>query len=162
MAHQAWAQAIYRVGQIVGALSASAIALLTVTDVSLRYLFNRPIFGAAEITNALLGVLVGAGLIVAAGLRIHIRIDMFAMPLRSRFPSGYGRWNRASELLGTLAFTALLVRHAWHTISDRELTAVLEFPIGWVYAIVAFLTFGALVVLASGYQPLSAAEDEHS
>ncbi|MBK5102887.1 MAG: TRAP transporter small permease [Burkholderiales bacterium] len=162
MAHQAWAQAIYRVGQIVGALSAATIALLTVTDVALRYLFNRPIFGAAEITNALLGVLVGAGLIVAAGLRIHIRIDMLEMPLRRQFPTGYPRWNRVSELIGMLAFAALLVRHAWHTISDRELTAVLEFPIGWVFAVVALLTFGAVSVLASGYQPLSAAEGEHS
>ena len=162
MAHQAWARAIYRVGQTVGALSAASIALLTITDVTLRYLFNSPIFGAAEITNALLGVLVGAGLIVAAGLRIHIRIDIFEAFVRDRFPSGYPRWKLASEWLGTLAFAALLARHAWHTIADREVTAVLEFPIGWVYALVALLVFGALFVLASGYRPASAAEDEHS
>jgi len=162
MAHQAWAQAIYRTGQIGGALSAAIIALLTVTDVALRYLFNRPIFGAAEITNALLGVLVGAGLIVAAALRIHIRIDMLEAPLRSRFPSGYPRWNRVSELLGTLAFAALLVRHAWRTISDRELTAVLEFPIGWVYAVVALLVIGALAILLGGYRPLPVGDEDHS
>ena len=162
MAHQTWAQAVYRTGQIVGALSASSIALLTVTDVALRYLFNRPIFGAAEITNALLGVLVGAGLIVAAALRIHIRIDMLEAPLRKRFPTGYPHWNRLSELLGTLAFAALLIKHAWRTISDRELTAVLEFPIGWIYAIVALLVLGALAILLSGYRPLPLAEDEHS
>jgi TRAP-type C4-dicarboxylate transport system permease small subunit len=162
MAHHAWAHAVYRTGQAVGALSAASIALLTVTDVSLRYLFNRPIFGAAEITDSLLGVLVGAGLIVAAGLRIHIRIDIFEMPLRNRFPSGYTRWKWVSEWLGTLAFAALLARHAWHTISDRELTAVLDFPIGWIYAIVALLVFGALIVLTSGYRPLSSEEEDRT
>ena len=162
MAQHALAQAIYRTGQVVGALSAASIALLTITDVTLRYLFNMPIFGAAEITNALLGVLVGGGLIVAAGLRIHIRIDMFEALVRSRFPKGYPRWKWATEWLGTLAFAALLARHAWHTIADREVTAVLEFPIGWVYALVALLVFGALIVLLSGYRPPSAADEDHS
>jgi len=162
MAQHAWAQAVYRTGQTVGALSAVSIALLTVTDVSLRYLFNRPIFGAAEITNALLGVLVGAGLIVAAALRIHIRIDMLEAPLRKRFPTGYPRWNHLSELLGTLAFAALLVKHAWRTVSDRELTAVLEFPIGWVYVVVALLVIGALAILFSDYRPPTAEDGDHS
>ena len=162
MAHHAWAHAIYRTGQIVGALSAAGIALLTVTDVSLRYLFNKPIFGAAEITDAMLGVLVGAGLIVAAGLRIHIRIDMFEAPLRKRFPSGLRRWKWLSEWLGTLAFAVLLSLHAWSTISDRELTAVLEFPIGWVYAVVALLVVGALAILLSDYRALPAEGEDHS
>ena len=162
MAYNAWAHAVYRTGQVVGACTAAGIALLTITDVSLRYLFNKPIFGAAEITDSMLGVLVGAGLIVAAALRIHIRIDLLEAPLRGRFPSGYQRWKWLSEWLGTLAFAALLARHAWHTIADREITAVLEFPIGWVYALVALLIFGALFVLLSGYRPPSAADEDHS
>ncbi|MBE0624817.1 MAG: TRAP transporter small permease [Burkholderiales bacterium] len=162
MAHKAWAHAVYRTGQVVGALSAAGIALLTVTDVSLRYLFNKPIFGAAEITDSMLGVLVGAGLIVAAALRIHIRIDLLEAPLRSRFRSGYPRWKWLSEWLGTLAFAALLVRHAWHTISARELTAVLEFPIGWIYATVALLVLGALGILLSDYRPPPAESEDNS
>ncbi|MBE0615074.1 MAG: TRAP transporter small permease [Burkholderiales bacterium] len=162
MAHHAWAHAVYRTGQIVGAFTAAGIALLTITDVTLRYLFNKPIFGAAEITDSMLGVLVGAGLIVAAALRIHIRIDLLEAPLRRRFPSGYPRWKWLSEWLGTLAFAALLVRHAWHTVSVRELTAVLEFPIGWVYAAVALLVVGALGILLSDYRPPPAASEDRS
>jgi len=162
MAHKAWAHAVYRTGQVVGAISAAGIALLTITDVSLRYLFNKPIFGAAEITDAMLGVLVGAGLIVAAALRIHIRIDLVEAPLRSRFPSGYPRWKWLSEWFGTLAFAALLARHAWHAILARELTAVLEFQIGWIYAAVALLVVGALATLLSDYRPLPVESEDHS
>ena len=147
-----WPSAVYSFGQVVGALSAAAIALLTVADVVMRYFFNNAIFGAAEVTNAMLAVLVGAGLIVVAGLRIHICVDLLDATLRRRFAKGYPRWLLLCEVLGTAALAALLARHAWHTIDFGELTAVLEFPIGWVYAFVALLVAAALAVLVSGWR----------
>lgn len=147
-----WAPMLYRIGQAVGAFTAGAIALLTVADVVMRYFFNNAIFGAAEVTNALLAVLVGAGLIVVAALRIHICVDLFDGPMRRLFPSGYPRWIYVWEVLGTAALAALLVRHAWHTIGFGELTSVLEFPIGWVYAAVAALVVLALALLLSGWR----------
>lgn len=147
-----WAPLVYRAGQAIGAVSAGAIALLTVADVVLRYFFNNAIFGAAEVTNALLAVLIGAGLIVVAALRIHICVDLFDRPLRRHFPTGYPRWIFVWEALGTAALAALLVRHAWDTIGFGELTSVLEFPIGWVYAVVAALVVAALAVLLSGWR----------
>lgn len=152
MSNRSWAQPAYRTGQAIGALTAGAISLLTVADVVMRYFFNNAIFGAAEVTNALLAVLVGAGLIVVAGLRIHICVDLFDGPMKKRFPKGYPRWIYICEVLGTVALAALLVRHAWHTIDYGELTAVLEFPIGWVYAVVAVLVIAALAVLLSGWR----------
>jgi TRAP-type transport system small permease protein len=160
MKSKTWALPIYRVGQIIGALSAAAIAILTVADVTMRNLFNNAIFGASEVTNALLAVLVGAGLIIVAGLRIHICVDLFDAPMRRLFPTGYPRWILICELLGTAALAALLVRHAWHTIDFGELTAVLEFPIGWVYALVALLVTAALAVLASGWRAPSEHEPD--
>jgi TRAP-type C4-dicarboxylate transport system permease small subunit len=160
MRDRSWAAPIYRLGQAIGAIAAGAIALLTVTDVFLRYFFNNAIFGAAEITNAMLAVLVGAGLIVVAGLRIHICVDLLDGPLRRHFAKGYPRWTWICEVLGTAALAALLVRHAWHTISFGELTAVLEFPIGWVYALVALLVVAALAVLVSGWHAPAAHETE--
>jgi len=152
MTAQAWAQPIYRLGQTVGVATAVTMVLMTVADVGLRYFLNKSIFGSAEITNALLGVLVGAGLIVVAGLRNHICVDLFDHALRRRLPKAYPGWLRITELLGTLALAVLMVRHAMHTIEFGELTAVLEFPIGWIYAIVAALLVAALAVLASGWR----------
>jgi TRAP-type C4-dicarboxylate transport system permease small subunit len=152
MKQPSWAPMLYRVGQAIGAVAAGVIALLTVTDVVMRYFFNNAIFGAAEITNALLAVLVGAGLIVVAALRIHICVDLFDGPLRRIFPTGYPRWIFVWEVLGTAALAALLVRHAWHTIGFGELTSVLEFPIGWVYAAVAALVVAALALLLAGWR----------
>jgi TRAP-type C4-dicarboxylate transport system permease small subunit len=153
MNQPSWAPILYRIGQFIGALSAGVIALLTVTDVLMRYFFNNAIFGAAEVTNALLAMLVGAGLIVVAALRIHICVDLFDGPLRRLAPIGYPRWILVWEVLGTAALAALLMRHAWHTIEFGELTSVLEFPIGWVYALVAALVVAALAVLISGWRP---------
>ncbi len=155
-----WVPFVYRSGQAIGAVCAAVITLLTVTDVVMRYFFNNAIFGAAEITNALLAVLVGAGLIVVAALRIHICVDLFDGPLRSLSPRGYPRWVFIWEVLGTAALAALLARHAWHTIDFGELTSVLEFPIGWVYAVVAALVFAALAVLLSGWHASTENETE--
>lgn len=152
MTDRTWAGPLFRMGQFVGAVAVAVIALLTVADVVMRNFFNNAIFGAAEITNALLAVLVGAGLIVVAGLRMHICVDLFDGPLRKRFPSGYPRWIFVCEVLGTAALAALLVRHAWHTIAFGELTSVLELPIGWVYAVVAVLVVASLAVLLSGWR----------
>lgn len=147
-----WPPVLYRAGQTIGALTAGAIALLTVADVVLRYFFNNAIYGASEITNALLALLVGAGLIIVAALRIHICVDLLDAPLRRLSPTGYPRWMFIWEVLGTAALAALLVRHAWHTIGFGELTSVLEFPIGWVYAVVAALVIAALALLLSGWR----------
>lgn len=152
MTDRTWAGQLFRMGQFVGAVTVGVIALLTVADVVMRNFFNNAIFGAAEISNALLAVLVGAGLIVVAGLRMHICVDLFDAPLRKLFPNGYPRWIFFCEVLGTAAQAALLARHAWHTIDFGELTSVLEFPIGWVYAAVAVLVVAALAVLLSGWR----------
>lgn len=153
MSRESWARPIYRAGQIIGALSAGAIAILTVADVVMRNLFNNAIFGASEVTNLLLAVLVGAGLIIVAGLRNHICVDLFEGPLRRLAPRGYPRWVLVCEALGTAALAALLARHAMHTVQFGELTAVLEFPVGWIYAVVAALVSAALAVLVSGWRP---------
>lgn len=160
MRKRSWAQPIYRSGQVIGAIMAGAIALLTVSDVGLRYFFNNAIFGAAEITNAMLAVLVGAGLIIVAGLRKHICVDLLDAPLRRMAPKAYPHWVWICEVVGTAALAALLVRHAWHTISFGELTAVLEFPIGWIYALVAVLVVAALAVLLSGWRAPAEYESE--
>ncbi|MGH8675263.1 MAG: TRAP transporter small permease [Burkholderiales bacterium] len=152
MKSELWARPVYRLGQWVGALAAAGISLLTIGDVTLRFLSNNSIFGASEITYALLGILVGAGFVVVAGLRIHISIDLLDRPLRRRFPRGYARWLYVSEIAGSFVFAALLIRHAWHTIGEGELTAVLEFRIGWVHALVGGLTLAALAVLLSGWR----------
>lgn len=155
-----WARPIYRIGQFLGTLAVVTIALLTAADVFLRYFFNAAIFGAAEVANALLAVLVGAGLIVVAAQRLHICVDLFDAPLRKRFPKLYPRWIAGAELIGTAALAMLLGQHAMHTIDFGELTPVLEFPIGWVYALVALLVIMALAIRLSGWRDNSSDQEE--
>ncbi|MGH6638222.1 MAG: TRAP transporter small permease [Polaromonas sp.] len=143
------ATGLYRLGQAVAALALALIAAVTVGDVVLRFVFNKPIFGASEITEALLAVVVGAGLIVVAGLRNHICVDLFDVGLHRRFPRAYPGWIATWEFLGTLALLVLMVRHAWHAIVDGERTAVLEMPSGFVFAAVAALVAAALYVLVA-------------
>ena len=53
-----------------------AMMLLTVTDVLLRYLFNRPILGSVEITEYLMAVTGFSGLAWCAANREHARVDL--------------------------------------------------------------------------------------
>lgn len=136
---------IYKFGQIISAITASAIVLITVVDVVLRYFMNSSIFGSSELTNMLLAVVVGAGLIVVAHDRLHINVDLFRPQLEKYFGNRYSIWTRAWEFAGTIALTVLLIRNAFHVLKSNETTPVLEVQIGWVYILTAVLVLMAAI-----------------
>jgi len=61
---------------IVGVSLLMVIMALTVADVSLRYLMNRPIPGAFELTEYLLAILASFGLAYAALRKGHVTVDL--------------------------------------------------------------------------------------
>ncbi|TRZ57972.1 MAG: TRAP transporter small permease [Rhodocyclaceae bacterium] len=145
-------QRVYRVCQNVGTVSAIAIMLITVTDVALRYLFNKAIFGSSEIVNAALVILVCSGMGAASGLGNHIRVDLLDPTLSGLFRHWHSRWVYAWELLGTMGFAILLASHAWRTVEERELTPVLEFSMGYVFLTGAVLVLGAVVIFVGSWR----------
>lgn len=70
--------AIHSVG--VGVLA--LMMLLTASDVTLRYVFNRPIVGAFDLTEYMMPIVVAFGLAYCAVMKGHVRVDLVV----ARFP----------------------------------------------------------------------------
>ena len=73
---------------VIGGLCLAALLALTVSDALLRSLANRPVFGASDLIQVLLCLVVAASLplCVAAGRAIAIDILVDRLPIRLRRP----------------------------------------------------------------------------
>ena len=70
-------QGIQRAVSLLLVLMLSAMVALTFTDVVGRRLFNTPVFGANDITEHLMALIVFAGLPLLTARRGHLSIDLF-------------------------------------------------------------------------------------
>ena len=69
----------------IGWVAAAVLAVmmfLTFTDVSMRYVFSRPILGSYDITECMMAIVIGFGIVYCAVLKGHISIELVV----SRFP----------------------------------------------------------------------------
>jgi TRAP-type C4-dicarboxylate transport system permease small subunit len=71
-----------RVINVIGIISLVVMMLITVADVSLRYVFSRPITGSVELTQYLMAVIGFFGLAWCAVKAGHAKVDL----LVTRFP----------------------------------------------------------------------------
>lgn len=72
-------------GKIFHILGSGVLALmmfLTAGDVTLRYIFNRPIVGAFDLTEYMMAIMVSFGLAYCALMKGHVSVDLVV----SRFP----------------------------------------------------------------------------
>lgn len=73
------------VSQVMHGVGVGVLAVMmffTGADVTLRYVFNRPIGGSVELTQYMMAIIVAFGLAYCAVMKGHVRVD-FAI---SRFP----------------------------------------------------------------------------
>lgn len=89
----------------VGTAIILVMMLLTTADVLLRYLFNRPILGAYEVTELLMLILVAFGLGYTQSTKRHV----FVSVVGSRFPPRGQAINDIVVYLICLGMCALLV-----------------------------------------------------
>ncbi len=111
------------------------LALVTFTDVILRYFFNAPISGAVEIIYILMGLLVFLGLALVTFEDGHIRVDV----ITNLMPRSLRRW---VDLLVGLLSVGVAALVAWRLtivavdkVEERDATMIFELPI-WAVAIV--------------------------
>jgi TRAP-type C4-dicarboxylate transport system permease small subunit len=101
-----WGRRVEGVLGVAAATILLAMMLLTFVDVVLRYLFNRPMAGAFEMTELLLLVLIFAGLPLVTYADEHALMDFIDRPLGPRGT----RWlERAVQVL----CTAVMFLLAW-------------------------------------------------
>jgi TRAP-type C4-dicarboxylate transport system permease small subunit len=116
-----------RLAGITSMAGLSVIAFLTTLDVALRWLFNAPIEGQADVTETLLPIIIAATFVAAAWGRPHIGIRLAGGVLGRRA----GRFFDSVADLSLAAFFGVIVWQFWRY--SGELAA--EGRQSWVLAI---------------------------
>jgi TRAP-type C4-dicarboxylate transport system permease small subunit len=74
-------------GRVLHSLGVGVLALmmfLTAADVILRYVFNRPIVGAFDLTEYMMAILISFGLAYCAMMKGHVTVDLVVSRLPQR------------------------------------------------------------------------------
>ena len=136
------------VANVVSLVALVAMTAITVADVAGRYLFNRPLLGALELSELLMVFLVFGAFAVTELRNGHVDIDVVVTKMS---PRGQALSETVAALLSTAFWgaitwrTALHAQNVWHA---GETTPNLGLPISpfvWVAAIGTLLFALALV-----------------
>lgn len=135
------------VGMALVALLTIMVAL-TFTDVIGRRLFNTPVFGANDITEHLMALIIFGGLPLLTARRGHLSIDLFDHWL---LRPGLRWWHKVVDVL-IAAVLGLIAWEYWlaiaEAISNNEVSPALGIPRAWMYGFIALTsTLAALLAL---------------
>jgi len=144
---------VARYSGLFGVICLVTFALMTIADVFMRWLFNKPINGVADIGPLIMAIAVSAIFPVALAGRYHITVGFLGEVLGSRMR----RWLDALAAFVTTIFFALF---AWqlvlYTIDLHEIgqtTWVIRLPVAPWWAVTCFFVvlcvFIQLVVFAA-------------
>lgn len=124
----------------------SAMVSLTFVDVFGRRLFNTPVFGANDITEHLMALVIFAGLPLLTARRGHLSIDLLDHWM---LRPGWRAWHKAVDVL----IAAVLGLMAWQygiAVEEARLTnevsPALTIPRAWMYVYISFTTALAAVL----------------
>jgi len=132
---------------VLGAAAAGillAMMLLTVVDVVARYVFNRPVRGAFEVTELMLVVLIFAGLPLVSFTDEHAVMDFIDRLLGPRSQRGLERLVQLACAAFLFLLTGLMWRKADRIWAYRDATDVLRIVYG------PFVYFMALALGLAG------------
>jgi TRAP-type C4-dicarboxylate transport system permease small subunit len=134
-------QLIRKLTIILGALGLIAMIVITCAEVTMRYFFNSPIFGSAEMIQLLLGFVVFSGMFAVTRDRGHVNVSLFEPFLLKHFRRGYRSIFDTMSLIGTIAIAGILGWRVWDMIHYPETSLVLQIPMIWIV--------GGLTILAA-------------
>ncbi|MEP1538781.1 MAG: TRAP transporter small permease [Paracoccaceae bacterium] len=147
---------IERVLAILAGIALFIMMILTFVDVVGRYGFNKSIFGTSEMIEALMVVVIFAGVAFVTADDKHIKVDIFA-PWIERFAPNFQRW--AVHIFSLVVYAGLtfeLGRHMLDSLHSGKRTAVLDYP-QWVmpgaaviFSLIGVVLFGAAVLATKG------------
>ncbi|MCJ7873246.1 TRAP transporter small permease subunit [Phaeobacter sp. J2-8] len=130
---------------ILGAMALVAMVVITCAEVILRYFFNSPVFGSAEMIQMLLGVVVFGGMFAVTRDRGHVNVSLFEPLLLKHFRRGYRGIFDVMTLVGTVGVAGILVWRVWDLTHYPENSIVLRLPMIWIIAAMAGLAALAIV-----------------
>ena len=146
-------QSISRLLAGLSALSLLMLLVLTCVDVVGRYVFNKPVLGATEIEDAMMGVMIFGALPMASWNQAHITIDI----LDKVTPERWLQWQiRLMQLVAAVFMGFLGVRmwiYATKLVEYGDRTMMLKIPLAPVnYFISVMLCFSAALLLLKAYR----------
>ncbi len=126
----------------------AVLALLTLTDVLGRYVFNVSVVGAVELTEVLMVGVIFSGIVLATLAREHVCVDVLPLPFGRR---GQRLLDAASRLLAIL-ISGLLGAVSWtqarSALDFADRTTMLAIPLAPVVFFMSALLFCNALVLA--------------
>jgi len=135
----------------IAALDLAAMMTLTFLDVTGRKFFASPIYGAYEVTEFMMGVLIFSALPLVTARENHVTIDVFDHFIAPAI----GRWQRVAVNLLSAVVLAFLGWRLWilsaSHLRTHEVTMTLHIPHGpftRAFAVMAVLAAVASLVVA--------------
>lgn len=129
-----------------GVLGMLVISLLTVGDITLRFVFNSPIVGFNEVVEMVMAVAIAATFPAGLAQRVHLKIDLLGGVLSPRTRCWLNPLGSFLLLLIFLVFAWRIGHHAVEVDSIGKTTMILEWrlsPFMWV--ITALMAVCALI-----------------
>lgn len=143
-------RSIERLLAVLAGIALFIMMILTFVDVVGRYGFNKSIFGTSEMIEALMVVVIFAGVAFVTADDKHIKVDIFA-PWIERYAPNLQRWVvHIFSLVVYAGLTYELGKHALDSLNSGKRTAVLDYP-QWVMpgAAVLFSAIGVALFAAA-------------
>jgi TRAP-type C4-dicarboxylate transport system permease small subunit len=126
-----------------------ALALMTVADVLMRWLFNAPIDGVADVGPLVIAVAVAATFPFAAARRCHVALGFFGSLLGPRARAWLDTFAAVVTTVFFVLFAWQFVLHAIKLAERGQTTWILGLPVAPWWSVVAFF-----MVLCAGLQVL--------
>lgn len=150
------ARPVIRIGGYIAALALAAMMLLTVTDVFLRFVFNRPILGCTEIAEHMMVVLSFLAIAYAAIEGIHVRVELLVKRLRKKAQALFAIIGFLLSLVLCIPLTLVYIPEAISVKNFGEESEVLAIPAFPFYVVViigcALLTVVVIIELIKAIQ----------
>jgi TRAP-type C4-dicarboxylate transport system permease small subunit len=133
------AETISKVSLWLAGLCIAVMALMTVADIFMRYLFLSPLPGTSEHTQILMAVIVFAGLVLVTREGTHIVVSLFEGPLNRIAPGLFGRVYFASNVIGLAFITYAMALVTRDMYEFEEETLVMSYPLVYLGGFVVLL-----------------------
>ena len=133
----------------VGGICMAIMALVTVADVFMRYVFLSPLPGTGEHTQILLAIIVFSGLVLVTREGTHIVVSLFEDVLNDKLPGLFRRLFWLANVLGLVFILYVMVEAVSDMLEFEEETMVMAYPL--VYLGITLVAFVVLSILQLGY-----------
>lgn len=149
-----WQASVVRAVSLLLCVLLFVMVVLTFIDVLGRRLFNTPVYGANDMTEHLMALIVFSGLPLLTARRGHLSIDLLDGFLLK--PS-WRAWHKAVDLL-IATILALIAWQFWvlaqEAVEINEISPALMIPRAWIYTYMSACSLLAAVLALLAPSPL--------